>query len=67
MTTGWRLSFLLRREHASNTGASTTLGLLLSFTPGTVSPVAPVAMATVDGTVTADDAEAAPTTGGRGR
>ena len=67
VTTGWRLSFLVRREHASNTGASTTLGLLLSFTPGTVSPVAPVAMATVDGTVTADDAEAAPTTGGRGR
>ena len=33
VTLGWRLSLLFRREHASNYGANTSLGLLLTYTP----------------------------------
>ena len=38
VTTGWRMSLLFRREHASNFGASTSLGLLLTYSPRTASP-----------------------------
>ena len=40
VTTGWRLSLLFRREHASNYGANTMLGLLLSYSPRGAKPLA---------------------------
>jgi transcriptional regulator of nitric oxide reductase len=39
---GWKLSLLLRREHASGQDASTSFGLLLSFNPRAQPMSAPV-------------------------
>ncbi|MBT2747518.1 MULTISPECIES: autotransporter outer membrane beta-barrel domain-containing protein [unclassified Lysobacter] len=48
LSAAWRLSLLLRRQHASRQDAASTFGVLLSYSPGATRTIAVSSMPTAD-------------------